>query len=245
MSRKSVLLAFAIVVFLVGGTTGALVWMVRHQPDFYRRAALPAGAVRKKHSVECQGLFYTNLWSGSQNDAEWGARFTEEQINSYFQEDFLRPGDPVRTLLPDRAGEPRVALEQDRIRVGLRYGHGKWSTIISADLRIWLVAKEPNLVALELERVRAGCLPIGTQPLVERITEAARGRDIEVTWYRHEGKPVALLHIQPGRKDPTVQLTQLKVQPGILTLGGEDRSRPSGAKGQACLKLSNASAKHR
>src|SRR5438093_1884691 len=41
MTRKSVLLACAIVVFLFGGTGTALVLLAWHEPAFYVRASLP------------------------------------------------------------------------------------------------------------------------------------------------------------------------------------------------------------
>ncbi len=243
MTRKSVLLALGLVLLLFGGSSTALLFMVRHEPDFYRRAGLTSGPSRKKHFIKCSNKFSAMLGDIT-SKPEWGAVFSEEEINSYLQEEAPRRGSPINTLLPDKTSDPRVALEPDRIRVALRYGHGFWSSVISVDLRVWLVAKEPNLLALELERVRAGFLPIGTQALLERITEAARGRDIEVTWYRHGSRPVALLRLQPGQQDPAQQLTQMKIEAGKLTITGADRSRPASTDGQAALHSGDEADKH-
>jgi hypothetical protein len=48
----------------------------------------------------------------------------------------------------------------------------------------------------------------------------ARRQDIEVTWYRWNGNPVALLRFQATQQRPTVRLERLTLQKGLLTIGG-------------------------
>ncbi|MBY0524106.1 MAG: hypothetical protein K2R98_11945 [Gemmataceae bacterium] len=230
MSRKSVLLALGIVLGLITVVAGLLIALVRYEPEFYCRGAVAAGDLRKQRSNEFRREFY-GLANGAMIYKSWGARFTDEQINSFFEEDYLRPGSAERTFFPADLNQPRVSMETDRLRFGCRYGNGWWSTIISVDLHIWLVAKEPNVVAVEIERIRAGALPISAQSILERLSEAARRQDIEVTWYRNNGKPVALMRFQPGRRDPTVQLLQLRLQPGMMMINGADRSKPGNSEG--------------
>ena len=43
-----------------------------------------------------------------------------------------------RTLFPDGLNAPRIAFENGRVRLGMRYGTGWWSSIISVDLHVWL-----------------------------------------------------------------------------------------------------------
>ena len=52
--------------------------------------------------------------------------------------------------------EPRLSLEPDRIRLGFRYGAGPWSTVVSLMIRVWLVPREQNTVALEFESLHSG-----------------------------------------------------------------------------------------
>jgi hypothetical protein len=226
MSRKSVLLVLGM---LLGGSVGIaaiIAALVFHEPEFYRRSAIPPGEQRQKWSAEfLQEL--NDLVNGIINYKTWGATFTEQQINSYFEEDLQRLGAAERmSMFPDGCGSPRVAVDADRIRIGFRYGGKRWSTILSLDLKIWLAAKDPNVVALEVVGMRVGSLPISVQSILERFSEAARRRDIEMTWYRHEGRPVALLRFGSGRKDPAVQLLVLKLQPGAILIHGADRTKP-------------------
>jgi hypothetical protein len=226
MSRRSLLFAFGFIALLIGGTATVLLSMIFHEPEFYRRAGVPAGEQRKQWSGEFREEL-NNLINSIINYKTWGAQFTQQQINSYFDEDFRRLGAVEKTLLPDSVNSPRVSIDADRIRVAFRYGGKRWSTIVSLDMRIWLAAKEPNVVAVEIQAMRLGSLPITVQSVLEHFSEAARRQDIEMNWYRHDGKPVALLRFGPSRREPTVQLMQVKLLPGAITVRGEDRSKPA------------------
>lgn len=228
MSRKSKLLVLGIILVGPVAFVGILAAMILHEPDFYRRAAIAPGADRQKLSEDFL-LELNDLANGIINYKTWGARFTEQQINSYFEEDFQRLGAAERTsLFPEGVAAPRVTIDADRIRIGFVYGGKRWRSVLSLDLRVWLAKGEPNVVALEVASMRLGALPISVQSILERFSEAARRRDIEMNWYRHNGRPVALVRFGSSRKDPSVQLMHLKLQPGELSVHGADRSKPLG-----------------
>jgi hypothetical protein len=226
MSRKSMLWSVGGIAVLFA-TLATLAWvLLTHEPDFYRRSAVPPGPQRKQWSGQCNHHLLTELSNGISNkSADWGTSIREEQLNSFMEEDFFKLGTLAKSLLPERVSAPRVAIDGDRLRLGFRYGGERWNTIVSIDLRVWMASKEPNVVALEVQGMRAGALPISLQSLLERFSEALRQQDIDMTWYRHDGKPVALLHFGT-RKDPSVQLVQVKLQPGVLTLHGVTRTKP-------------------
>src|SRR5262245_37793931 len=110
MSRKSVLLACGIVLLLVVATGSGLVWLVRHEPAFYRRSAVAAG----KERLQCSRAFkaeFVQLINDIVNKRQWDARFTEEQINSDFDEDFLHEHSAEKILpLSEDIRMPRIAL---------------------------------------------------------------------------------------------------------------------------------------
>ena len=218
MSRKSMLWALVMVLLLLGGIGTTLVLLLRHEPDFYVRSAVPPGAQRIKSSGEFVEMF-SRLVEGIATKRPWDVRFTQEQINSYFEEDFVKEHSAEKPL-PGGISEPRVVLESDRIRLAFRYGTGWLSTVISLDLQAWLVSKEPNVVALEFQALHAGALPISGQSLLERVSEAAQQKNIEVTWYRHNGHPVVLLRFQADKSNPTFQLQELELHPAMLRLTG-------------------------
>src|SRR5262249_31406224 len=136
--------------------------LVSHEPSCYRRCAIPPGEARKEHSTTFRQEFVNRLLNGINNDPLWGATFTQAHVNSYFAEDFLLPGHGDK-LLPEAFTDPRVTFEADRIRVGVRYSSGWWSTVISLDMRVWVPTKEPNVVAVEIQGMHLGALPILSQ----------------------------------------------------------------------------------
>jgi hypothetical protein len=221
MSRKSVLVGLLIMLLVGSAVAAVLVVLVRHEPDMYQRMALPPGVERQHHSTE----FTQNLSSLANkllNEKFWEVKFTEAQINSYFDEDFIRSG--VRdNLLPKGISQPRVAIDHDKLCLAFRYGQESWySTVVTIDLRVWVARKTPevNVVGLELQGLHAGSLPISAQSLLESVSDVARRQDIEVTWYRWNGNPVALLRFQATQQRPTVRLEHLTLEKGLLTIGG-------------------------
>jgi hypothetical protein len=144
--------------------------------------------------------------------------FTEAQINSYFEEQFIQSKDNQTFLVPGISA-PRVAIEPDRIRLAFRYGKGAWSTIISVNMRVWLPKKEANVLALELQGLHAGSLPISSQTLLDHISEICQRQNIDVKWHRYQGNPVALLRFPTNPSRPSVQLSQLELRQGILVVG--------------------------
>lgn len=218
MSRKSLVLGAAVALLLVCGIGATFVVLLRHEPTFYARVTVAEGDHRQKLSkafyVEVLGLI-----DGIVNKRQWYAAFTEEQINSYFEEDFLQ-APPEARFLPDSISEPRIALLPDKVRLAFRYSVGPWSSIVSLDLRVWLTPKEPNVVALELQGLHAGSLPFSTQSLLNAIDEVARQQHLRIIWYRHEGNPVALMRFQSNQYRQTFQLQRLELREGVLVVGG-------------------------
>lgn len=238
MSRKSLLLVAAVALLLTGGTAAALLLLVRHEPEAYRRAFVPPGPARAQHSREFNNEF-CRLTSAFKfkSEPEWDIRLTDEQINSYFAEDFKRSN--VEKALPENISEPRVLLEPNKLRLAFRYGRGLWSSIISLDFGIWLT-EEPNVVAVEVQGLHAGSLPVGAQFFLDSLSELAEHNGIQVQWYRHDGNPVALLRFQGSQPETSVQLQMLQIVKGGIILRG--RPFDSGTAQAAALPTTKPSA---
>jgi hypothetical protein len=216
MRRKSMLLALAVAVLLAGTAAGTLALLVRQEPAFYLQRAVPPGQARITQSRKFTENFFRVLNAFTNGDG-FNETFTEEQVNSYFQETFIASG--FAKSLPKDISEPRLAIEPERIRLAFRYGSPPWSSIITVDWRVWLAPKEPNVVVLELQGLHAGALPISAQSLLEQISDIGRRNNVDVAWYRHNGNPVALLRF-PNDTRSGVQLLQLELGSGKLTLVG-------------------------
>jgi hypothetical protein len=234
MRRKSLWLSFGLLLLIAGTILATLVALTQHEPAFYGRCAVPAGFQREQQSNKFQTDFLQFITSikngGNVKTGDWRGCFTDETVNSYLQEHFVTSG-AAAALLPEGISEPRIALEQNRVRLGFRYGSPPWSTIISIDFRVWLAHAEPNVMVLELQGLHAGALPVSAQSLLEEISESLRRNNIQVTWYRHEGNPTAALKFQTDQPRPTFQLRQVDLRTGTLTILGHSTeplpSRPA------------------
>jgi len=218
MKRRSVLFGIGAGLLLV--SVGAvLVLLLLHEPAVYARVGQPEGEERK----QLCGQFNSDLirlYDEIRDQPTFGATFSQESINSYFDEDFVRTG-VAKSVLPEGVNAPRVAFEPDKIRLAFRYHVGPWSTVITIDMRVWLANKrEPNVIALELQSLHAGSVPIAAQSLLEQISETARQNGIEVIWYRYHGNPVALLKFQANQPHPTIQFVDLQLDTGQLIITG-------------------------
>lgn len=122
--------------------------------------------------------------------------------------------------MPEGFHDLRVQVDDGMLRLGCRYGKGIWSTTISVDLKMWLVAQEVNLIGLELVSLRAGGLPISRQLILDYITDAARKTNIDVKWYHRKNNPVAVLKLQADQVRPTIQIQRFEFQAGKIIIVG-------------------------
>ncbi len=223
MPRRSLIMAIALSAVLGGGAAVLLCLLVRYEPAPFQAAVLPPSENRKQLSREFITEFMDaySAWTGNGKGEEpdWRADFTEEQINSYFNETFVTSG-LAEQLLPDTISQPRVVFEPDKVRIAFRYGRGFWSTLVSIDLRAWVARDEPNVLALQLIGFHAGALPISAQSMLEPAVELGRQHGIDINWYRHEGYPVALLRFQADQPRPTLELRLVQIAQGAITLQG-------------------------
>jgi hypothetical protein len=218
MRRKSVILSLGALLLVLGGVGAVMVLLARREPTFYRERAMAPGPLREKQNTAFVAEAAHLLTCINNVQPAWQATFTESQINSYFEEGFLRDG--LARGLPDSISGLRVALGDGTIRVGFRYGTPPWSSVMSIDMQVWVVPQEINVIALEVRKVQLGSLPIFTQSMLQQISDVAKEQNLEVTWYRHNGNPVALLHFPSDRPRPAVQLQTLQVRDGAITLAG-------------------------
>jgi hypothetical protein len=218
---------------LLAGVVGLVVLLlIRYEPKHYAHAPLCSG----ERSTHCSREFLTEaseLHSAVEAEREWYGRFTDEQINSFLKEDFIKMG-LAEQYLPEGVSDPRIVFEPDRIHLAFRLRNGVLCTVISMDMKVWLSEGEPNVVAVQLEGFRAGVLPISAQWLLEQLSEMGRQKGIEVNWYRHEGRPVALLRFQADQPHPTLQLQVVKIEQGAIVIQGRS-NEPGPARTEVSL----------
>ncbi len=219
--KKKVCLWGGVLVLLLGGVGSVLAVLLKHEPGFYERAAVPETEQRRSMSDAFFAKFSQMMINvGVDREGDWHFQFSEAELNSFFEEGFVRLGE-AENFRKMGVSHPRVVMEDDQLRLAFRYGSGWFSTVVSLELRIW-APKEPNLLAVELRSRRAGGLPISSMALLKEVSELAKRHNIEVNAYRYQGNPVALVRFQSGeRVRPSMMLSSLKIEPGSLVISGQ------------------------
>jgi hypothetical protein len=220
--RRPLVRAIALLALVLLLGAGAFAYFLKREPAFYTAAA-------KQGDFDTSDKAYSLLMrvQDLKNDirtmSKWGETFTAEDLNCFFSVMMAEKGS-FTGLLPGGFHSPRVAIDGDRLKIGFRYGRGFWSTVIWVELRVWLVADETNLMAIEVCDLRAGKLGIGTQTILDSIGDAARGSNIDVTWYRHNGNAVGLFRFFPDQPRPASQVLTLDVKDNKIVIAGQSIS---------------------
>ncbi|MCS6863813.1 MAG: hypothetical protein RMJ56_03775 [Gemmataceae bacterium] len=226
--RRQVLSAIAILLTAFGLAVAGLLYTVKSVPDFYVAADHPSDW----DTHESSARFLTRVLD-LQNDIRskeaWGDTFSVEEINSFFIEN-LGPGGKFTDSFPAGFHSPRIAIDGDRLLLGIRYRQGFWSTVIWLELKVWLVAGQTNLAAIEICHLRAGGLSFGSLSLLDKIAEFAREMSMDVTWYRNGKNPVGLVRFFAQQPRATSQVLTLEVSDGKIVVAGRTslEIRPAG-----------------
>jgi hypothetical protein len=100
---------------------------------------------------------------------------------------------------------------------------------------IWVVAQasvpEDNVLALSIEKIRAGVIPISADRFIEPISEKAKEHGIDLQWTRENDLPVARIRFNPSHDRTDIVLEQLNIRKGQMRLSGRsDRLQGSAVK---------------
>src|SRR5206468_12343569 len=93
---------------------------------------------------------------------------------------------------------------------------------------------EPNALALTLEKIRAGMVPIPADRFIDRITAQAEARGLEIRWERDGEVPVAIVRYTPNPRRHDIVLETLQILEGQVRLGGRS-NKARGAVAQPTL----------
>jgi hypothetical protein len=220
MQKRKLWWLSGILLFIVGGGVAALGTVLKHEPGSYRPGRIADVEARRELGNICLSKFFQMMQDLKTRQEIWGCEVNESQLNCFFEENFTKEGDGENLAKHGVSGLSVNFEEDDRCRFAFRYGAGWFSTVLSYDLKIWLVPKERNVIAVQILRARAGGLPISSQSLLNQLSEYARQQNYKVTLYRHESCPVAIIELQPYQPHPEGILTNLGIKHGKLTIQG-------------------------
>jgi hypothetical protein len=229
----AVLVAAALALAIPG-----VAWLsLLHQPSFYRARVQRTPEQRKveaRHFVS-QSM---QLRNDIANESAWEALFTADQVNAWLAEDLVAH---FADLVPRGIREPRVSFEPDRVILAFQMDQGPFTTVVWAVLQVDV--RPDNVLALTLEKVRAGAIPVPARPYLDRFDRLARAYRIDLKWAEEDGCPVALVAYTPHLNRKDIRLERLQVLDGAIRLTGrsDPRSGPAATFGLPGRKILQAS----
>jgi hypothetical protein len=196
------------------GAAAMLLYLLGCEPAFFAEVdtlAPDERAARAKQFLRRS----TAVCNQMTNDAEWDAVFDDVQVNAWLAEDFARKHSG---LLPSGVSDPRVSFGAGRVAVAFRMSYGPMTTIVAVTGRLWL--PKPNVVAFEVESVRAGRIPLPRSSMIATATAAVSSVGLDLDWKRNNDKPVALLHCPQLGGEKGFGVERLELRRGVLYVAG-------------------------
>jgi hypothetical protein len=204
---------------------------LQYVPDFYEEAVHLDPEAQRRGSEELLERV-TAMTNDARRGGSWEAIFTNDQINGWMAVD-MQENHP--DLLPPGVTDPRVVVEPQRVRFACRYEYGRFKTVYNVELDLYM--PEPNLLAVRINKARAGILPVPIKQIVDGIAEGADRLNLQVQWLQTDGDPVALIRMDPKtneanrhQDDETTELwvETIELRDGEVFLAG--RRGPEGAR---------------
>jgi hypothetical protein len=203
---------------------GGLFAAAKREPAFYSEAGQPGDWDTHQRSSKLLTRV-VDLQNDVRAKEEWGETLTADDLNAFFIEN-MGPKGRLTEMLPKGFHSPRIAIRDDRVFLGLRYRDGFWSTVVWLELRVWLVADQTNVAAVEVCNLKAGRLPFGAQSILDRVSDIARESSIDVTWYRYKNNPVGVFTFFAKQPRATSQVLALDARDGKLVIAGRTAAPP-------------------
>lgn len=200
---------------------GSVAWWAarasQQVPAFYKTAVESAPlAIQHKEALQAQ---FAQLSQQVRVVGNWHATFSSDQINAWLAAELSQQ---FPNVLPPGTEDPRVLLEEGKVIVAARYKRGRVDSVISFELQARLT-DEPNVIALQIHRLRAGALPIPLHHFADKISFAASKGDLHVRWEREEDDLIALVTV-PSEHDRYVEtpvvIETLALLDGQVVLAG-------------------------
>ncbi len=205
---------------ILGIGAGSLFWASKQVPDFYEEAIQVEvdPEVRQesaKKFVQQTIQFVEEVKSSD----EWSQEFTQHQINSWLIEDFPKK---YAKQIPNNISNPRVSLTEETVQLGFKLEHPKYNGVISFRLKPF-VTKDHQL-AIEIESIRAGLLPVPLDEVLERAKKHLPAKKWQLEWSHKNGHDVVIINLTDSTKEHP-QLDSIEIVQKAIRISGQKKKQ--------------------
>jgi len=158
-----------------------------------------------------------SLVNHSQRPSPWSTEFNQAHINGWLA---LSLFAQYAEQIPSTISDPRIAFEEGKIKIGLRYREGNINTVVTVVAVPQI--NDTDMLGIRLESAHAGALPISTKKIAKQIAKAAEKLKVPLAWTEESGSPVALFPLAAAISSvgQRRQLETLEIADGTLRVAG-------------------------
>jgi hypothetical protein len=212
------LIVVGVVLVLLAGA-GIWFWLaVRHVPHFYVDA-LAVDPVEQQQASDKMVRRTAALSNDARKEGHWDAVFTADQINGWLAVD-REQNHPQ--LIPNAFHDPRVAIHDGQLIVGCRYESGQMDTVLSLTADVYL--QSPNVLALRIQRARAGAVPLPLKDVTSQLVAACENLGCKVELREVGADPLLLLTLPlptNSAHDGTIRVETVELREAELHIAGQ------------------------
>ncbi len=199
----------------------ALYRAAQHVPDFYRRA-LEVDDAAQEQAAQRMERKALEMTGDLQRPGHWQKVITADEINGWLAVELPRK---FPTILPPTMRNPRVAIESDRIVLACEYQGTPRSVL---HLTIMPYMTRPDVLALQICKVRAGLVPMPLGNVLESLGKAVKAAELEAMRKQAGDDPVIEITLPtvPGKYRKNVRIKTLQLRDGEIYVEGTTEREP-------------------
>ncbi|MBM99988.1 MAG: hypothetical protein CMJ77_12750 [Planctomycetaceae bacterium] len=214
---RRMLLCLVVLAIMVGLAFYSVFRASQSVPEFYTAALELERDVASKAGDELEQQV-EELHQELEQGSRWEIVVTAKQINGWLAADLDQrfPG-----LLPPEVKQPRVAFQDGETRVACRLETPNVTTVLSMALEPYLT-ETPNELAVRIDHVRAGRVPVPLKELLNQVSEVAMEVEVPLHWAQEDGDPVAIVQIPQSHEQLStgVIIDTIRIDDGQLYIAG-------------------------
>ncbi|MDO4570409.1 MAG: hypothetical protein Q4D38_08500 [Planctomycetia bacterium] len=168
LKRILFLLLFIVLFSLCVG--GGVWWAIKAQPSFYKELAV-VETNREKVILDSDKMCekVRKLRHAAARKTRWEIEFSQDELNHWLA---IEISEKKAGLLPRRLKNPRGQIVDGLIQAGVFIDFPEFQGVVSLDIVPRVI--RPNVIQIELRRVRCGVLPVPLRLIAGEIEAKAK-----------------------------------------------------------------------
>ncbi|WP_425400506.1 hypothetical protein [Aeoliella sp.] len=215
IKRVILLVLLAVVTVLLLGA-GSMYLAVTSSQPYYAVALEQPPEVLEEGSRQLESRF-TTLSSDLEHEGDWRTVVSADEVNGWLA---YKLPESFPELLPQEIRDPRVAITPEQLILAARSDVAGVDTVVSVLVEPYVT--EDGDLAIELQQVLAGMLPVPTKDIVDRLQIAVRRARLPIRWSRNGANTVMIVDRELWDHEITQHRTleAIELSEGELFLSG-------------------------